>query len=131
MIIRIASEDLVRFRVADVELERLREGPDRVPDLLLTELAVAQSVPSPRGRGPLLHVRGEQRFDLGELAFANVAFELGDAWGVIGGSGGRGSPGQCVEALSRRRRSGVQPDGCPVRGHRSVDIAALLERRAE
>jgi hypothetical protein len=128
----------VRLRVADVELERFRERANRVPDLLLTELTVTQGVPSPRGRWPLLHVRGEQQFDVGELALANVAFELGDACGVICGSGrGRSGQGvwalprQGVEALPRGRCSGIDPDRFPVGGHRSLDVATLLERRAE
>ena len=59
-----AAEDLVGLGVLDVELERLGQGPDRFADLLLREVRVAERVPAPGGRGPLLDVRREQGLDL-------------------------------------------------------------------
>ena len=46
-----AAEDLVRFGVVQIELQGLRQRLDRVADLLLRELAVAERVPAPRRRG--------------------------------------------------------------------------------
>ena len=80
---QIAPEDLVRFGVSNVELERLGQRLDRFADLLLREQAVAERVPAPRRGRALLDVLGKERLDLLEPALADEAFELRDPAGVV------------------------------------------------
>ena len=44
---QVAAEGLVRLGVSDIELERLRQRADGFANLLLSEQAVAERVPSP------------------------------------------------------------------------------------
>ena len=80
---QVAAEDLVRFGVLQIELQRLGERFDRLADLLLREIGIAERVPAPGRLRTLLHVFREERLDLYPLGVLDVALELGDSREVV------------------------------------------------
>ncbi len=128
MIIRSRPRILCASALRDVELERFRQRPNGLADLLLREQTVAERVPAPRGRRPLLDVCGEQRFDLGEPAVAYVPLDRCHARRVVGR---RLRPGQRVETILCRRGAGIQFHRLAVGGYRPFRVPLLLEDGAE
>ena len=79
----IAAEDLVRFDVLQIELQRLRERANRFTDLLLREIGIAQCVPAPRRLRTVCHVFREERLDLCPSGLPDVAFQHRHAREVV------------------------------------------------
>ena len=114
---QVAAEDLVRFGVLQIELQRLGERFDRLADLLLREIGIAERVPAPGRLRTLLHVFREERLDLYPLGVLDVALELRDSREVVRlGYAGAGRD-------RRRRRGGLHAPG--------LQILEALERNAE
>src|SRR5579864_4606717 len=83
---KIAPQNFVSVGVFDIEAERLGEGFDRVANLFLSELAVAEGVPTPGRSWMFFYVRGEQWFDFFISTLAKIGFKLENGCGsVLGG----------------------------------------------
>ena len=103
-----------------------RQRLNRLPDLLLCELAVTQCIPAPRGLRALLDVPGKQRLDLFELAFAECSLRTRTA------ARGRPRPRPAFrqplrDSVWRKHRPGLSSNGLLVRRGCALGIALLFE----
>src|SRR5215472_1130558 len=80
---KVAAKDFVGLCVSDVELERLRQRSDGVPDFPLRELAVPQGIPTPGGVRVLFDISVEERLDILKTSLTDVLFEFAHECRVV------------------------------------------------
>ena len=107
---QIAAKNLVRLRVSDIDLKRLRQRLNGFSNSLLRELAVPQGVPTPRRFRVFLHISSKHRLNILKPSFADIAFEFADAVGVVSSTALAGErsdflPGQDVTRIELHRLS--------------------------
>ena len=120
---QVATKNLVRLCVSDVDLQRFRQALNRLANFLLRELAVAQGVPTPGGFRTPCDVIGEKRLDFLKLISPDVVFELSNLCGVVPFD-------RCIQlfqSLTGKDVARVQLQGLAKRTRRTLDVPLLCQ----
>src|SRR2546423_5577451 len=115
----------MRLGIPRIELQRLRQGSNRFRNLSLCELAVTESIPTPRGFRTLFDVIGQEGLNVLKTAGSNVGFEIGNFRGIVNGGCFR----ERLEAVLRGEIAWVELQGLPVSDSSVLDVSLLLKNR--
>src|SRR6266536_4922302 len=136
---QIAAKHLVGFCVSNIELKRLSQRPNGVPNFLLSKLTVAECVPAPCRCWTLADVIGEQRLDLLKSVLPDISLEFGDLRLIVFcvGASRLGYRDRVVgkfvvlQRMLCLRVARIELQGSSIGGRGSLLVPLLLQRQAE